>query len=141
MSPKPGTITAIQVILWIRAALGAFMYLLALVGLGVLSDAQFRSEMGTALGLAVLLLLVGIGLTVFEAYVAATMGRGGGRTQTLVRAVVGIGFASLVLNVMLDDCNFIGLIIIIVILVLNEGKAARRWYKETEAPASYRGHY
>ena len=141
MYPKPGTITAIQVILWIRVALGAFIYLLALVGLGALSDSQIQSEMGMGRGLAALLMLAGVGFTIFEAYVAATMGRGGGRTQTLVRVVVGIGFASLALNLLWGDFNFIGLIIIIVILVLNEGEAARSWYEETEAPASYRGRY
>lgn len=141
MSPKPGVITAIQVILFIRVVLGAFIYLLAFFGLGALTDSQIQSEMGMTRGLAAFIMLIGIALTAFEGYVAATIGRGGTRTQKLVRVVVGIGFASLGLNLLLGDFNIVGLLIIIVILVLNEGESAKHWYETTENPTPYRGHY
>ncbi|GHC71255.1 hypothetical protein GCM10007079_03470 [Nocardiopsis terrae] len=77
-------------------------------------------------------------MTLFECYVAAAIGRGGERTRTLVRTVVGIGVASLALNLLMGDFNVIGLVIVVVVLVLNEGATARHWYEETEAPAAHR---
>lgn len=137
MNPKPGALTAIQVILFIQAALAALGLLIAFIGATTLSEAQLQQATGMGSGGVMFMLLIAAATTAFYVYVASTMGRGGQRTQTLVRVVVGLGFVSALLNLLTGQSFVIALVITIVVLILNEGETAKRWYDETETPNSY----
>lgn len=140
MNPKPGALTAIQVILFIMSAIAGLALLLAVVGVSAVSSGELESATGVSSGTFWFLMLVAAATTAFYAYVASTLGRGGYRTRTLVRVVVGVGVASALINMLSGESGIVGLVLMVVVLVLNEGESARRWYEETENPAPLRGH-
>lgn len=139
MNPKPGALTAIQVILFIMSAIAGLALLLAVVGVSAVSSGELESATGVSSGTFWFLMLVAAATTAFYAYVASTLGRGGYRTRTLVRVVVGVGVASALINMLSGESGIVGLVLMVVVLVLNEGESAKRWYEETENPASPRG--
>ncbi|MFE1077370.1 hypothetical protein ACFW31_02545 [Nocardiopsis alba] len=139
MSPKPGTLTAVQVIFFIRAALGFVVAFLAFVGLTAMSEAEVQRTTGFGSGGLMFFLLIGVAVSVFELYVASTIGRGGHRTRTLVRVAAGLGIALVVLNMLTGESFLLGLVLMIVVLVLNESASAKDWYRETEYPTPRRG--
>ncbi|PWV51005.1 hypothetical protein [Nocardiopsis sp. L17-MgMaSL7] len=140
MNPKPGALTAIQVILFIMSAIAGLALLLAVVGVSAVSSGELESATGVSSGTFWFLMLVAAATTAFYAYVASTLGRGGYRTRTLVRVVVGVGVASALINMLSGESGIVGLVLMVVVLVLNEGESAKRWYEETENPAPLRGH-
>lgn len=137
MNPKPGALTAIQVILFIQSALAGLGLLIAFAAMGSLSDAQLQQATGMGSGGVMFMLLIAAVTTAFYVYVASTLGRGGQRTQTLVRVVVGLGFVSALINLLTAQSFVIALVITIAILILNEGETAKRWYGETENPTPH----
>ncbi|WP_017542802.1 hypothetical protein [Nocardiopsis prasina] len=139
MNPKPGALTAIQVILFIMSAIAGLALLLAVVGVSAVSSGELESATGVSSGTFWFLMLVAAATTAFYAYVASTLGRGGYRTRTLVRVVVGVGVASALINMLSGESGIVGLVLMVVVLVLNEGESAKRWYEETENPAPLRG--
>jgi hypothetical protein len=134
MNPKPGALTAIQVILFIIAGLAALGILMLLSLMGQVSGSQLQSATGMSSGAIMLSMLVSVAVVGFYIYVASTMGRGGYRTRTLVRVVVGVGVTSALYNMLSGQNVVLGLALVAVILVLNESASAKRWYEETEAP-------
>ncbi|MFE9246418.1 hypothetical protein [Nocardiopsis sp. NPDC006938] len=139
MNPKPGTLTAIQVILFVQAGLAALGLLLAFIGMGAMTESELRSVAGVGTGTMLFIMLIGVATTGFNVYVAATMGQGGYRTRTLVRVVVGIGGVSVLVNIVTGGSFLIALVLLVVIVVLNEGAAASQWYEETEHPQRHQG--
>ncbi|MBQ1080092.1 hypothetical protein [Nocardiopsis sp. B62] len=139
MNPKPGALTAIQVILFIMSAIAGLALLLAVVGVSTVSSGELESATGVSSGTFWFLMLVAAATTALYVYVASTLGRGGYRTRTLVRVVAGVGVASALINMLSGESGIVGLVLMVVVLTLNEGESARRWYEETENPASHRG--
>jgi len=138
MNPKPGALTAVQVILFIMSAIAGLALLLAMVGVSAVSSGELERATGVSPGAFWLLMLVALATTVFYVYVASTIGRGGYRTRTLVRVVVGVGVTSALVNMLTGESGLVGLVLMVVVLILNEGESAKRWYEETENPQPYR---
>ncbi|GAA1464726.1 hypothetical protein GCM10009603_42600 [Nocardiopsis exhalans] len=126
--PKPGTLTAVQVILSIQAVLVILLQLVAMFGLGIF-------------GLGILLDLA---LSAFKIYVVVAINQGGHRPQNLVRVVVGISFAfallSLLLGLTIPLAFVVALLVTGAILALNESTSAKEWYEETQNPQPYQSH-
>ena len=153
MSPRPGTITAIQVILYIRATLGVLSLLAVLTGWGptsgsevwrvtwdtavfdVVPELQAEGYPGLYTGAFVSSLMAVVELIAFEFYVASTLGRGGRRTRLLVRITVVFCCVGAALALFSGGDFAPLLILMIVVLVLNESASAKDWYQETEYPA------
>ncbi|WP_157982412.1 hypothetical protein [Nocardiopsis sp. FIRDI 009] len=135
--PMPGNLKAVRVVLAIRLVLAVIIYGVATLGFVMASGdpslrAQTEAQTGMSYETALLLMVVGVVIVAFEGYVLVTMGRGGARTQTLLRAVVVLAFVSAVLNLLMGENAVLGFVLMVAVAILIESQSAKEWFRTTE---------
>ncbi|MCY9787237.1 hypothetical protein KIK06_25475 [Nocardiopsis sp. EMB25] len=136
--PMPGSLKAVRVIIAVRVVLAVIVYGVATLGLAAASgdrrlQAALEAEAGMSYGAVVLFMVIGAAIVAFEGYVLVTMGRGGSRTQTLLRLLVGIGLVNSVLNLLMGQNAVLGIVLLVVVAILVEGRSAKEWFHTTES--------
>lgn len=138
----PQTLSALRVLLFVKFALAVPSYVFTLAVLDGMSRSEADSDYGMTKGMLAFVLLIGVALAIFDYYVAATLRKhGGNRSRTLVRAAVGLGFAAVLLNVVLGRWAgaAVALALALAVLVLGEKQSSREWFEITERGRSYSG--
>ncbi|MGW5876218.1 hypothetical protein ACWFMI_06650 [Nocardiopsis terrae] len=139
--PLPRTLSVARILLFVRFALGVLSYVLTLALLDGMSRSEADLDYGMTKGVLAFLLLLGTAMAVFDYYVAATVKRGGRRAQTFARTAAGLGFAGVLLNLVLGRWlnAVVALALAVAVVLLVERAPSREWFEVTQRGAKYTG--
>ncbi|QVJ01341.1 hypothetical protein KGD82_25085 [Nocardiopsis eucommiae] len=129
-SRMPLALRALRTLLWILAVFGAVGLALGLVGLAVMTEEEVVRETGVGRSASMAALLPGFALVLVEAYLAATLIRGGRARRWCVRVLAVLTLLSGLLGLLfLDVAGLFEVAVAVLLLALHESRSAREWYR------------
>lgn len=136
-SRMPLALRALRNILWIMVVLGGLGIVLGLVGFSVMTEEEIHREAGVGRSAAIALMLPSAVILLIEAYVAASLSRGGRAQRWCVRVLAVLTLLPGLLGLLfLDVTGLFEIAVGLLYLALNESRSARSWYRSRATAAA-----